>query len=91
MTLFPDNSGASGTGHILAYGPQLTNTASLVSYIPTAGFAVTKLSGTPFVNVNALALNLQGGVTVGSSAGASCPSGITAGTVVVVNGIVTHC
>lgn len=36
-------------------------------------------------------LSTSGNVSVNGTSGASCPSGVTAGTVVVVKGLVTHC
>jgi hypothetical protein len=60
-----------------------TNFTTVETYAQASSPTIT-LGGTATVN-------LAGGIQSGGTAGVSCPSGITAATVTVKNGVMTHC
>jgi hypothetical protein len=90
---------ASAPGGIVWWHPTAT-TATITSATGTGTIATPfqaasetwAAAPSPLITLGgAAAVNLAGAVQVGGTAGVTCPSGVTAATVTIKNGIVTHC
>lgn len=99
----PD-AGGVGSGAALTIGATAASGTNIASYFQLftyyngastrSNFAMHVDTGgiLQFTNSNGSGtFNFEGALSVNNTIGVSCPSGVTAGTVVVVGGVVTHC